>query len=100
MPRAKTIMASVAMNGWTRNRAAIVPDTAPHSPPSTSTNGTAAQAGQPQWMLAFAKHTATSARTLPTDRSMPPAMMTSVMPQARMPNTDACRSASRCVPSL
>ena len=46
------------------------------------------------------KKTATRPKTLPTARSMPPVMMTRVIPQARIPKMDACRSASRWVPSL
>lgn len=34
----------------------------------------------------------TSAMTAPTDRSMPPVRMTKVMPTARMPTTETCRS--------
>ena len=38
-PRAKTIMASVAMNGWIRNRATSRPDTPPQAAPIASASG-------------------------------------------------------------
>ena len=51
-------------------------------------------------MLISENATARKARTLPTAKSMPPLIITSVMPHARMPNTEACRRASRWVPDL
>ena len=47
--------------------------------------GTTHQPDQFQWMAIWAQQTATSASMLPTARSMPPEIITSVMPQARIP---------------
>src|SRR5690348_4037051 len=99
-PRAKTIIASVAIKGWMSNPAVMPPATAPHASPTSKAAGMAIPAAHPQWMVISEKLTATRASTLPTARSMPPLIMTRVMPHARMPKTEAWRRASRWVPIL
>ena len=47
-PRASTIMARVAMNGCTRNRAVTSPDKPPLRPPMSRQAGTTSQPDQPQ----------------------------------------------------
>ena len=84
-PRAKTIIASVAMNGCTLHLAVNTPDVPPQTAPTARHAGTAIQGGQPQWMLISENVTAPSANTLPTERSIPPLTITNVIPQARMP---------------
>ena len=84
-PRANTITASVAMNGCMRKRATIPPESSPQVVPERTTSGIAAHADQPRWMLRIEKITAQTPRMLPTARSIPPVMITRVIPQARIP---------------
>ncbi len=67
------------------NRAINPPEVSPQAAPTRTVTGIPIQADQPQWMWNKLKQTATNASTLPTDRSIPPVMMTSVMPQASSP---------------
>ncbi len=84
-PRAKTIMASVAMKGCILKREMSSPDTSPQAPAASSTARMAGRADQARWMLSWANRTALKPSRLPTERSMPPVMMTRVRPQARIP---------------
>ena len=68
----------------------------PHLPQPSVTS----HAGQFHQSVIIEKQTAVNPNTLPTAKSIPPATITSVMPHARMPNTEAWRNASRCVPAL
>ncbi len=85
------------MKGWSPNVEMSPPDTAPRTTPAPSTAATAPGAPHPIWMVTRLKRTAARARTLPTARSIPAVTMTSVMPQARIPCTEAWRSIAWCV---
>ena len=99
-PRAKTIIDSVAINGWMPKLAVNRPAVLPQAAPMIRHRGTANQGDQPQWIDIIEKQTATKANTLPTDRSIPPAIITNVMPQARIPYTEACRKVAVWVSTL
>ena len=79
------------MNGGTANRVTTAPDsppTTPHARTATAQQATipaAVACSAPAYRrISSVPSTADRAIRLPTDRSMPPAMMTSVMPAARM----------------
>ena len=81
------IVASVAMNGGRLPRVISKPENVPHSAPTPSAATIATGIGMP---FAFDIHPMTimdTARTDPTDRSMPPMTITAVMPSAMMPST-------------
>ncbi len=87
------------MKGFrTLNQAVKTPEIDPQAAPISKHNGIETQAGQEKWMLINEKQTAINPNTLPTERSILPVRMTRVMPQARIPYTDAWRRVSRCVP--
>ena len=82
------------MNGAIRPYAMSTPLTSPHAAPTAS----AANTMTIQWMSSamvcvatVVHHTDASATMAPTDRSMPPPMMTNVMPTLTTPMTDASR---------
>jgi hypothetical protein len=56
------------------------------------TASAAAAAGPDPDLRIEATRTVVSATIEPTERSMPPAIMTSVMPEAAMPTTTVCRA--------
>ena len=90
-PRASPIMPRVAMNGGSRSLAVNSPLTHPSAAPAARAQPHASGAGNPD----FAAEAATSeesASTLPTDRSIPPVRMTTVMPSETTPMIDDCRS--------
>jgi hypothetical protein len=91
-------MASVEMNGCIRNLPVRYPETAPQKRPAKSVTPAAMNGFHPAWIVRSEKRTAERPRTLPTERSIPPAMITTVIPQASMPITETWRSMSRCVP--
>ena len=84
MPRAINIMPSVAMNGGSRSRVTAMPLAKPHAVPARMPASMPSQTGKPPAFTARAAVTPASARTDPTDRSMPPVMMTQVAPMPRM----------------
>ena len=53
---------------------------------------------QPGWVSSMAQSTEPSAITEPTERSMPPVRITSVMPTATSPVIETCRSTSGRLP--
>ena len=71
------------------NRVIIKPEKAPATRPSPIPKATASKMLKRGWPLSFsmtaAAATADSATSDPTERSMPPVMITSVMPTARIP---------------
>ena len=89
---------SVTMNGGMR-RVAIIrpfaqPHRAPHKTPARMPAGT-----DPVSTIVIVPSTPEHARMEPTDRSMPPDTMTSVMPSAMMLITAVCRmTLARFVP--
>ena len=89
-PLATCIMASVAINGGMRKRVIIRPENTPTAP-QTAMAARHAPSMAPDEALTppiarmhHAVTTAASAIRLPTERSMPPVMITIVMPTARM----------------
>src|SRR3989339_269257 len=104
-------MASVAMNGGTRSlmmgMALWTPQTAPTSAATATATGTLADSdhagdimvsagygnggGKPRIMTAV-ERTPASARIAPTERSMPPVMMTIVTPTPRIVLTEVWRT--------
>jgi hypothetical protein len=85
IPRAKTIMARVAMKGWMRNREIAPPEMIPRKAPRAMQAGMENHGLQSLWMDSMAKRTEENPRILPTERSMPAVIITSVIPQARIP---------------
>ena len=86
VPRTTLSIASVTMIGGSSRQATSAPLTRPTSSPAPSAVASEAGKGQP----ASSEKTATSpasASTGPTDRSMPPVMITKVMPTAMMPTS-------------
>ena len=81
-PRARNMTASDAMNGWMSKTWTMTPIRSPQQvpmrTPTTSTTGNGAPA-----VNNLAVMSPTRATTAPTDRSIPPARMTKVMPTAR-----------------
>jgi hypothetical protein len=69
------------MNGCISNTCTMTPTTSPSTEPMRITSGITTDAGQPLWN-SDAAVMPDSATTAPTDRSMPPARMTNVMPTA------------------
>ena len=84
MPRTIKSVPKVAINGTTRNRVMIVPLTKPHRVPVRMPMRDALMGDAPACRAA-AMVTVASAMIDPTDKSMPPAMMTNVMPSAAVP---------------
>ena len=91
-PRAINMLANVMMNGGIRVRAASNPFTRPTSETTAMPAMTANGIGSP-----FAPDKSTkaavepaSARSAPTERSIPPETMTRVIPNARMALTEIC----------
>ena len=74
-------MPSVAMNGTTLRPVMRRPLPSPMSPPASTAAATASDGGQPA-PIASAATTPVSAIVAPTDRSIPPLMMMSVIPIA------------------
>ena len=77
MPCAAIVIASVAMKGWMRSCVTARPLQAPHNAPASTP---AASAPVALCGDSSADTTEPSAATLPTDRSMPPDMITNAMP--------------------
>ena len=82
-PRPRNIMASVAMNGWTSKYWMRIPETRPIVEPIAIITSTTSHALQPA-SASITPHTEDSAMIAPTERSMPPLMITKVSPTARM----------------
>ena len=84
-PRANNNPASVMMNGGMPSRPINVPWTRPSTPQTTS--GSTMPTNDPH-CDPYAASTAASAYIEPTDRSIPPLMMTNVMPIATIARND------------
>ena len=85
---------SVMMNGTTPSRLVSSPLTSPARQPVATQAAIAQPAPQP-WSSPPAKTVADSDSAVPTDRSMPPAMMIRVMPRAATAMVDVCTAAVR-----
>ena len=72
------------MNGVIRSPAIAPPLSRPTKAPVATMAATATAAGWPCW-ISWAPTTLASAMTEPTERSMPPLTMISVIPKAPMP---------------
>ncbi len=90
-PRAISIMPSVATKGGIRSRVMTRPLNAPQAAPARTPAHIAGTTGRPA-LTAIADTTPDSASTEPTDRSIPPVMMTMVSPIPSSPMTDVCNS--------
>ncbi len=73
------------MNGCSRSRATSRPCAAPRQPPSAITAANATAAGQPHSTSIIDRSTPSNAQIDPTDRSMPPVMITMPTPMLNMP---------------
>jgi hypothetical protein len=76
--------ASVTMKGCSRKRSIRKPCNAPKAVPIASTKGSTANGLQPWRCTSDAETMVVNAITEPTERSMPPARITKVMPTAQM----------------
>ena len=93
-PRADASMASVTMNGAIRPYAMSSPLTRPQAPPTASATSTMTiqwVSSAIVWVASVVAQTEASATIAPTDRSIPPPVMTKVMPMLTTPMTDARR---------
>jgi hypothetical protein len=88
-PRPIVIRARVTIKGGTRSRVIINPEKPPETKPRQIPRTAASRTLSPGCPLIFsmtaAAATPESATTDPTERSMPPVMITKVMPTARIP---------------
>jgi hypothetical protein len=104
-PRTPIIAANVITKGCRRWRVMMAPLTAPIRAPRTSTAATAAAIWRPtehagaHLTRRIPASDAENARTLPTERSMPPAMTTSVIASAMMPISPCWRRMSVKLPA-
>src|SRR3984957_5027866 len=89
-PRAKDSMPSVMMKGGSPPEATPTPLTRPASAAAPIPSGMATII--PRLSIEPANRTTAMPRIDPTERSMPRARMTNVIPIARMPTIDTCRS--------
>ncbi len=88
MPRAIPSVPSVTMSGGTFARATKNPLTRPHASPQAMATRAPTMAEPQPWppptaAIALSATTPLKTRTLPTERSMPPVMMTKVIPTPR-----------------
>ena len=93
-PRATPSMPSVAMNGTTRRRVTTSPFTRPTRPPSGTAASTAIEGARPP-RSSSAQRTPVRAIAEPTERSIPPPTITSVMPRAPIATITVCASTTR-----
>ena len=89
-PRTSSIVPSVMMNGTTRRPVTSTPLIRPHAAPAAMAPAAATSGHEPS-RSSSASTTVLSAITDPTDRSIPPATITIVMPKRG--DTDDCRLA-------
>src|SRR5450631_40068 len=88
-PTAVASIARVAINGTTRPYAISTPLTRPKPTPTINATPTTAQVPR-SWVEVVVAQTEASPMSDPTDRSMPPPMMTKVIPTVITPMTEAC----------
>ena len=74
------------MNGWSLSRVTVAPLNRPISSTAAKLISRATGHGQCQALTAMASSTPWRAKTDPTDRSIPPVMMTRPAPIEKMPN--------------
>ncbi len=93
-PRAAASIARVMMKGTMLPYAISTPLTSPQAPPTArATNTMTIQwvSSAIVWVAKVVAHTEESATMAPTDRSMPPPMITNVMPMLTTPTMEASR---------
>jgi hypothetical protein len=89
-PRNSEYEPNVTMRGGIRSRVMMSALSPPPATPTPTAASAAAPTGQPASRHSFPSTTATSPRSDPTDRSMPPVMMTGVTASANRPiSTDS-----------
>ena len=94
-PRTSSIVPSVTMNGTTWSRVISRPLSAPHSAPAaTPPSGARSRRRRRPARSSSAVTTVLSATMEPTDRSIPPATITIVMPSAATQTMAVCRAIS------
>ncbi len=85
-PRAMVSTASVTTNGGTLNREIVIPVNEPQTAPTASDARIPTKTPEsPKFLAHIAAANPASARTDPTERSMPPVRITNVIPTARTP---------------
>ncbi len=85
------------MNGVTPRPVMSAPLASPQRPPTATPQPRAAGIGRPASLMSVARTTVTSATAEPTDRSIPPAIITAVIPSAAIPTMTACTAIIRQV---
>ena len=75
------------MNGGIPSTETLNPLTSPISPPKSTAPITPNSTGTPLFVISTPEMTAHSAIPVPTERSMPPVMITNVVPSASSPIT-------------
>jgi hypothetical protein len=91
VPRRTVIAARVTTNGVMRRSVTPAPTTAPQAA-ATAMPARAEVPGPDPFRSIQAMTTVTSETRDPTDRSMPPATITTVIPTVAMPTTTVCRA--------
>ena len=86
-PWATSIIASVAMNGGMPSTETLKPLTSPIRPPNSTAPMTPTSTGTPLLTISTPEMTAHSVIPVPIERSMPPVMITNVVPSASSPIT-------------
>jgi hypothetical protein len=90
MPRSEVSVASVMMKGGSPILTMPKPWNMPMATPTSSVARTARKTGTPA-LISIATITVPKPTTAPTERSMPPVMMTKVWPTARIAIIEPCR---------
>src|SRR3990167_6831364 len=98
-PRATSIMPSVAMKGGSLSTVTHRPLIRPHRAPTSNPASMASGTGTPAF-TARAATTPASARMAPTERSMPPVMITQVAPMPRKAMEVTCRATVMPLPTV
>src|SRR4028119_750226 len=84
-PWATSIIAKVAMKGGILNNDTLPPLMNPMKPPKRIANKTPSATGKPMLTMKTPDMTPHSAMPVPMERSIPPVMMTNVVPSASIP---------------
>ena len=84
MPLNTSLVAMVTTRGKSRSFAAMTPLSRPIAKPSAMQTGQTMKKGRPVWVMMMPATQPHTAIWLPTDRSMPPLIMTKQMPMPAM----------------
>ena len=83
---------SVVRNARSRSKPTSTPLSKPTKQQATSVQRNATPTGQPRMFITASAVKLPSAKFEPTERSMPPATMTTIMASTTKPNSPSCRS--------